>query len=271
MELSDNLKAFFHAVGVPENDIDALAFECFVERHNIEHTPKALRGNIQSKWVEANLPKETRSILDWLKDDCDDENFLQVAEYAVSRRLPDLSRVAWSPDTNHLIRKRLLVPFYHRDKVVGFSGRMASNKTEKRSRYYQEIPPSYIFNLDRQYDYNRKYSIIVEGVFDALITDGIAVLHDNLNEDQIQLINNLHTIPVLCPDRDKDGDTLVNIAAKNRWYVSFPQWDSDVKDVAQAAERYGVIYAVESILSRMTNDPDKVRIWRDIDRSKYAD
>lgn len=271
-ELSRDLREFLRAVGLSTTDIDALVFEAYVNRHGLSNpTQRTLQGNPQVNWLSRDLPPDTLPVSVWLDAGCEDPHFLEVAEYAVDRGIRDLTRVSWTPHTDHKMNHRLIVPFVWNRRVVGFTGRMVGRHATRRNRYYHEIPNHFVYNLDTQESVHREYTIITEGVFDALLVDGVAVLHNKIHPQQAHIINRLHTRKIVCPDRDADGEELVNAAIEHGWAVSFPPWERGVKDAGDAVMRYGVLYTTFSIIQHAISDPDKIRLWRRLDLEKYGD
>ena len=53
---------------------------------------------------------------------------------------------------------------------------------------------------------------------------------------QIDLINSIGKTVIVCPDRDKSGGNLIDVAVENNWLVSFPQWENNIKDCAEAVK-----------------------------------
>ena len=110
---------------------------------------------------------------------------------------------------------------------------------------------------------------------DAVITDGIGLLHNKINPDQVALLNSLPAQKILCPDRDKDGYGLIETAIENKWSVAFPKWGRNaqgkpVKDAAEAAEIYGQLLTIKSIIDSRESDSFKIRINRKLDESNYG-
>ena len=70
---------------------------------------------------------------------------------------------------------------------------------DKIPKYINVQPPGYVFNLDAQ-KADWQVCILTEGIFDALSIDGIAVMHDDINESQARLIARLNKkiIVILC-------------------------------------------------------------------------
>jgi DNA primase len=148
----------------------------------------------------------------------------------------------WSPATGY--GDRVLIPFYHDGKIVGYTGRKI---TEGKPKYLTDAQPGYVFNMDAQTP-DRKYVILVEGQFDAIAIDGCAVMHNDPNETQIMRINALGRQVIVVPDRDRAGAKLVQAAIKNGWSASSPPWEDSIKDVADAVKRYGRLYTLATIL-----------------------
>ena len=120
--------------------------------------------------------------------------------------------------------------------------------------------PGYVFNIDRFVDSDRDFVIVVEGVFDAVFVDGISVLGNVVTPEQAHLIDKLNKRVILCPDRDEPGKELIDQAVDLGWEVSFPPWHPDVKDAADAVERYGRLLTVKSIVDFATNNKVKIRV-----------
>jgi DNA primase len=153
----------------------------------------------------------------------------------------------WTPEGSY--KTRLIVPFYYQGDIVGYTARKLGDGSPK---YITDSQPGYVFNLDGQ-GWDRKFVIVVEGPFDAIAVSGVAVLRNEVNEQQAMLINALQREVVVVPDRDQSGLQLVNDAVKYGWSVSFPEWpDADVKDVADAVKRYGKIYTLQKIVNAKT-------------------
>jgi hypothetical protein len=90
-------------------------------------------------------------------------------------------------------------------------------------------------------------------------------LGDHLSLDQCQWLNNTGKKIIVLPDREKEGGALVDIALRENWFVSFPPWDTDVKDAADASKKYGKLYTLWSVLDSRTNNKLNINIRRQMD------
>ena len=271
-QLGKKMAFFLTNIGVPQEDINKLRFEAFREANDVETKALKLTGSITGKWKPVkHLPKDLKSIQEWAEAGCEDKDFQRVVEYAYNRNILDTQKMFWSPDKDNFFNKRLTIPYFYEDEIVGWTGRVATDGDTKITKYHTHMPPQYIYGLDNQRDYDKEYIIISEGIIDALITDGIGVLHNKIHENQAALINALPGTKILCPDRDKDGDELIETAIENKWHVAFPTWGKDsngriVKDAGHAAEVYGHLLTVKSIIDSREKDSYNIRIKRKMDK-----
>ena len=206
------------------------------------------------------MPKDSLSIMAWLEYGLDDPNFLKVVDYAISRKLFELDKFYWAPETSYSLNQRLTIPYYHKNKIVGFTSRLCFEPDNKKvPKYYQQCPTDFVYNLDNQNTWNRKYVILNEGVLDAFVTDGIAVLGE-VGQSKIDLINRLQKQIIVCPDKDKKGGDLVEVAIENNWAVSFPKWENGIKDAAEASKKYGRLLTMHSILSTAISGKEQIKL-----------
>ena len=159
--------------------------------------------------------------------------------------------------------KRLLIPFYWKGDIVGYTGRIfeASDKV----KYYTDVQPGYVFNMDAQ-DWSRKFVIVTEGPFDAISVSGVSILGSEVNDVQRDLIDGLNRQVIVVPDRDATGEKLINQAVEFGWNVAFPEWDEGVDDVADAVLKYGRLFTIQTILN--STESNKLKI--DLKRKMYG-
>ena len=116
-----------------------------------------------------------------------------------------------------------------------------------------------MFGTDLLHD-NWTYVIVLEGVFDALSINGLAVLHAEINDAQVRLIRSLGREVVVVPDQDEAGMRLVDRAVELGWAVSMPNWPADVKDVNDAVIRYGRLATLVTIMQAKETSRIKIEL-----------
>jgi hypothetical protein len=172
--------------------------------------------------------------------------------YLRSRRLP----VDYPFMYKTMPRPGIVIPFTHDNQVVGHTTRFLDDRTPK---YIQDIQPGYVFGTDLQGS-SWQYAIVVEGVFDALSINGLAVLHAEINDAQVRLIRSLGRDVVVVPDQDEAGMRLVDRAVELGWSVSMPDWPADVKDVNDAVIRWGKLATLITIMQARETSKIKIEL-----------
>ena len=163
-----------------------------------------------------------------------------------------------TPTATGRYANRIIIPYTYNNKIVGHTSRFLDNKIPK---YINEQQPGYVFNIDVQKS-EWQVCILTEGIFDALSIDGIAIMHDDISNDQAQLIASLNKQIIVVPDRDKTGLKLCDRALELGYSVSLPNWESDIKDVNDAVVRYGKLPTLLSILQSATMSKIKIEMQR---------
>jgi DNA primase len=105
-----------------------------------------------------------------------------------------------------------------------------------------------------------QYAIVVEGVFDALSINGLAVLHAEINDAQVRLIRSLGRDVVVVPDQDEAGMKLIDRAIELGWSVSIPEWPKGIKDVNDAVIRLGRLATLLTIMQAKETSKIKIEL-----------
>lgn len=198
-----------------------------------------------------SLPEDASSI-----DDLPENH--EVKQYAKQRGLLGLYPFYHFNDV--LNRRRLIVPFFYNNELVGWSGRHVNPPDKEVPKYLHHIRPGYVFNIDKFVDTPREVIIVTEGIFDAILVDGVSVLGNKVTPEQANLIEKLGKRVILCPDRDEPGKELIDKALALGWEISFPPWHQDIKDAADAANKYSRLATVQSIINYATSNKIKAQV-----------
>lgn len=195
-------------------------------------------------------------------------DFLKAVSYIHSRHI-DMTKYDfyWTPEVEHKLSHRVLVPFKYKGEIVGYTGRAFEDGI--KPKYHSNHPANFVFNLDNQ-KYDNKFVIVVEGPFDAMAVDGVSVQTNEISEQQAELIEALGKEVIYVPDFDKhvnkQGRTVwpglraVEQAIEYGWSVSFPVWHEDCKDVSKAVEKYGKLFVLKATLEAKESNPLKIKL-----------
>ena len=266
-KLTQRMRTFMSYIGIADDTIKKLAIEAMRhEEGDIKYEKKKF-VNFHKK----QLPKNTHSLDVWLEKYVAKD--LTAPQYNKIDNLLNYLKVRgidptwydfmYSPDMYFNFNERLIIPFYWRGDIVGYTGRLFEDI--EKVKYVTDVQPGYVFNMDTQ-DWTRKFVIVTEGPFDAITVSGVSILGSEINDIQRELINNLNRQVIVVPDRDAPGEKLINQAIEFGWSVAFPEWDNKVGDVAEAVLKYGRLFTIQSILK--STESSKLKI--DLKRKMYG-
>lgn len=249
--LSKNTKSFLIWVNATDEQVTQIGFEVLRLREQLPQTKKFQVQTVSFEEVE--LPTGA-VFVDQALANSPTQDCMEVAEYLLGRRL-DPSRYLWTAEEG--FARRFIIPFTHDGKIVGWTARTIDRI--KIAKYLSNQQANYIYGLDRQAR-EQKFVLVVEGPLDADSVNGCALLHAEVSPQQRQQLADLELPIVLVPDRDKTGLKLAEQALEYGWTISLPQWHDDVKDVADAAQRYGVPYTIASIAQSIETNSLKSKL-----------
>jgi hypothetical protein len=237
-------------LNVPQEEIERVNLESLKHR-NIEgilDNRRTFEQLADIKFQEKNLPPWAELLTSEHK-----EYWNYVRNRGVPEDYPIMIQTI--NDNVHWTRPHVIVPFTHHNSVVGYSARFTDNRIPK---YINDIPPGYVFGTDLQRD-SWNYVLVMEGVFDALSINGLAVLHADINDAQVRLIRSLGKEIIVVPDQDEPGMKLVDRAVELGWSVSMPEWP-DCKDVNDAVIKYGKMATLITILASKESSKIKIEL-----------
>ena len=233
-------------MGLDQNTISGINLESLKHKDLAELVETRKRVEVKVTFEHKELPKELRLL------ETSDNQFI---EYLRERKI-DWQDYPYmiSPDEKGRNSNRIVVPYTYEGDVVGWSGRYLDNRTPK---FINEQQPGYVFGLDLQQEHWTQL-IVVEGLFDALSINAVAVLHNTVNDKQAQIIKQQHKQITVVPDQDEAGLKLIDRAVELGWAVSIPDWPEHIKDVNDAVKHYGKLGTLITIMN--TRETSKIKI-----------
>jgi hypothetical protein len=236
--------------GIDDIEIQRWSLESLKQKDLLDFTKP--RQKIKIKFKDHTLPDG--EILD--KNNPTHKVFI---DYVNSRSISiDEYPFLVTPNEPGRMAKRVIIPYTYKNKIVGHTSRFLD---DKKPKYINEQQAGYIFNIDMQKP-NWTVCIVTEGIFDALSVDGVAVMHDDINTEQADLLSTLNRQIIVVPDQDKTGMNLIDRALELGYQVSLPNWGKDIKDVNDAVVKYGKLPTLISILQNATNSKIKIEMMR---------
>ena len=237
--LTEKFKTLCRWLGANDDEIKHLVFEA-LKTESLDYEPEHFVEKV--KFTKKELPEATMTIAEWINSaylpDISQDIGL-VIDYIISRGFDPLDdNFCWSPAPGFV--DRVIIPFKYDGEVVGNTARKVK---EGRPKYLSDQHPFFVFNIDTQDELNR-YVFVCEGPFDALAIGGVALLTNEISQQQAHIINQLGKEVIVIPDQDQAGLMLIKQAIDYDWSVAFPNWSEDVKDCADAVKKYGKLFVI---------------------------
>jgi hypothetical protein len=240
-------------MGVPDNEIEMLNLESLRHRniHGIlEDRQRVFNALSTIEFGESDdFPPYTEVVT---------PEFPLYWDYIRKRKVPEDFPVmtAIKTDGVHWVRPFVLIPFTYNNKIIGWTARFLDNKIPK---YINHSQPGYVFGTDLQHA-DWQYTIVTEGIFDALSIGGLALMHNTISDAQARLIRTLGKEVVVVPDQDLPGMELVDRAMELGYSVSMPNWPDHIKDVNDAVIEYGRLGALLTIMQAKETSKIKIEL-----------
>ena len=228
-------------MNVPREEIERINLESLKHKsiEGLLNERQAVSDRIQGiEFEDRDLPADTQPLNDTAKEYLHNRS-IQLDYPFLYKTMP---------------RPGIVIPFTYDNQVVGHTTRFLDDRTPK---YIQDIQSGYVFGTDLQRD-TWQSVLVMEGVFDALSINGLAVLHAEINDAQVKLIRSLGREVIVVPDQDEAGMRLVDRAVELGWAVSMPEWPAGIKDVNDAVIRMGRLGTLLTIMQ--SKETSKIKI-----------
>jgi len=257
--LSSRVKLLFKQLGVQDSDIQRLQLELMREKEQQtllnQYKKKAEHIPFSPEWPRVNLPAGSVPLLT-----ADGPFAEEGRKYLQNRGMLDKAQWYWSNLEAFNMMCRVILPLTYKGTTVGYHARWIGTPPEKSmAKVIKEQPKDYVYGSDLQTD-SREYIIVVEGEYDALAIGGIAIGGNSISMNQADIINSFNKTVIAVPDRDRAGLKFSKDAIEHGWALSFPEWDSDIKDVADACQRYGRLFTLRMIIDSMETNQVKLQV-----------
>jgi len=245
-------------LGADDIDVKRLVIEAIRVRELV--APEAVKAEAEEERIEfkaRDLPEDAVNLvsLDYVHP---------ALEYCVARKI-DLDKYQFytTRQEQYNLHKRVIIPCIWQGRTIGYTSRAFVD--EVKPKYYSHYEPNFVFNMNNQLP-DSKFVIVCEGPFDAMSIDGVAVLNNECNETQADIIESLGKEVIVVADRDRAGAKMINNAIEYGWSVSFPVWLETSKDINEAVVKYGKLFVLKTILdskqtSKLKIELMKKKIW----------
>ena len=237
--------------GLDQPTIQALNLESLKHKDMAQLVEDRARPKIENiSFDDVEMPTDLRLI---------EETDTKYVDYLESRAIdPGDYPYMISPDQKGRQAERIVIPYTYEDRLVGYTARYLD---DRKPKFISEQQPGYVFGTDLQ-QAHWTHAIVVEGIFDALSLNCLALLHNDINDRQARLLKSLRKDITVVPDQDEAGLKLIDRAVELGFAVSIPNWADDIKDVNDAVKRYGRLGTLITIMTARETSKIKIELAR---------
>jgi DNA primase len=235
-------------LGADDTDIKRLVIEAIRVRELV--APEEVKAEAEEEKIDFKAP-ESLVTLDYVHP---------ALEYCVARKI-DIAKYQFyaTRQAQYNLHKRIIIPFIWQGRTIGYTARAIEDNV--KPKYHSNYEPNFVFNINNQLA-DSKFVIVCEGPFDAMSIDGVAVLNNECNETQADIIESLGREVIVVADRDRAGAKMINNAIEYGWTVSYPVWLETCKDVNEAVVKYGKLFVLKTILDSKHSSKLKIELMK---------
>lgn len=174
---------------------------------------------------------------------------LPIAEYLVERGIDPLKINAhFSLDPRYL--GHAIIPYMRDGKIIYWQARNIDRTAKRRYLNSPTARDAVMYGYDNIYNWAPEPLFVTEGVFDAIVLDGVGILGSSLNAAKLEILKKCRRRLIFVIDRDKTGGTLGHQVIENGWQISFV--DKRASDANDSVVRFGLPYTIYSLLKNVT-------------------
>jgi len=252
--ISKNFRKILNAFGIEDSEISTVVNTTFFVKKEKEDTKITLAKltKVNTATPTIKLPLKSFRL--------GHEEFLDYQEKLVrylDDRKVNLAKYPFYFSLEPRFLNRIIIPFYRGQNLIYWQARHIDNAEKKR---YDNAPvgrDAVMYNFDQLNSYAVAPLFITEGVFDAMMVNGVAILGSKLNDAKTELLSKTARRLVFVIDKDTNGKHLAEDVLRKGWEISFAP--EGAEDLNQSVSRFGLSYTIYELMKSITKDNDQAR------------
>lgn len=246
LKLTNKFTEILRNFGISENQLSEVKFDSYIKKQPTTITLDTL--TTKSLYTpEVSLPDNSKRL---------EKTDTAIINYLTERKINWLDYPFYkSADKD--FKNRVIIPFYKNGKIIYWQARTIINE-KPRYKNCTVSRDAVIFNHD---EIHRNYNMplfVCEGIFDALLLNGISILGSSLNESKITILKNCRRPLIFVIDNDANGKKLGNhVLNEQLGSITFPSrtfYNTKKVDVNSMIIDAGKIYTVHQLLKNKIDD-----------------
>jgi len=230
-DMSKNFRKILNSFGITDADIDGVVNSVFFNKKEKEVISVETLNQIDTKTPAIELPPGSFA----LGSETNIEYQQVIADYLIKRGV-SITKYKFYCNTSPKFFSKVIIPFYRGGNLIFWQAR---DVTGGNSRYDNATVKrdAVMFNFDKLYVGDGPL-YIVEGVFDAMSIDGVALIGSTITEAKLKLLTQTNRRLIFVIDKDKPGRKLAEAALEGGFDITFAPGDR-TDDVNRCIKKYG--------------------------------
>ena len=188
-------------------------------------------------------------------------NHLELQEKLITYlegRCVNLNRYKFYFSLDPKFKDRVIIPFFRGGRLIYWQARSIDKSEKKRYENPSVSRSAVLFNTDELYRHADLPLLVTEGVFDAMIFDGVATLGSKLNEAKIELLRQSPRRIIFVIDKDDNGRHLAEQVLSLGWNITFPP--DGASDINDAVQKFGKCWTAFQLVQAVPRDPASAQL-----------
>lgn len=181
---------------------------------------------------------------------------IRIIEYLESRKV-DVTKHKFFFSLEDKFKDRVIIPFYKNGTLFYWQARSINPQEKKRWENAPSTRAGIIFNPDALYKKSKIPLFICEGIFDALMFDGISLLGSHVST-KADLLKSTNRRCIFVIDKDRNGKALAEEVLKYGWEITFTPHLTE--DINHSVQRFGKIWTASQLLANVCKNRDDAEL-----------
>jgi hypothetical protein len=255
-EISGKFRRILNAYGIDDSEISAVVNTAFFTKKEKNDAKITLAGLTKVNTATPTVKLPPKSLpLGGTSDFIDYQ--VKLVSYLEKRKV-DLNKYRFFFSLEPRFLHRIIIPFYRGNQLIYWQARSVDDAEKKR---YDNAPvgrDAVMFNFDKLNHWSEAPLFVTEGVFDAMMVDGIALLGSKLNDAKTQLLSASSRRLVFIIDKDKNGRHLAEDVLSKGWEIAFVPDGAD--DLNKSVRRFGMAWTTYELMRSIPKDADAAKL-----------
>lgn len=200
---------------------------------------------------EVAFPDRTRPLL----SEGHEEFQEALLEYLIKRKIDPLKTTFYFSLSPKMLR-RIIIPFWRDGKLIYWQARTIDD-VKPRFLNCVVAKDAVMYGYDQLHSYETAPLFITEGVFNAILVDGMSIMGAVLNQAKIEILKKSKRRIIFVRDRDSQGDALSKQVLDNGWEITTV--DNRVNDINESVQKFGLPYTALSLLKNARCPTNKLQ------------